>query len=252
MLSIVIIEDDPISSDLIQEALERLANDIQITAVLRSVKDGVKYLSDSPKIDLILSDVQLKDGLSFEIFEKVESQWPIIFISAYDQYVINAFEYSGIDYVMKPVETGELRKAIGKYRQLQDHFGSRGVDYRMFAESLFSRRRSRLIVKKASSYVSLLLEDVVFFFTENLVVYAMDHSGSKFMVDKNLNALEEELDPRVFFRANRQYIVNVRYVTGYKIYERVKFILMMKFDFDHVIVIGQEKAKLFRKWLAEA
>ncbi len=252
MMSVAIIEDDPLSSDMLISSLQESDKDIRVVAVLRSVADATSFLKSSPTLDLIFSDVQLVDGLSFAIFEQVEPDCPIIFVSAFNQYYVNAFEYSGIDYLLKPVSKDVISLSIKKYKALQNHFLDRNANLKGLINNFISKKKTRIIVKKGYSFISLLLSDVALFYTENMVVYAIDQSGSKYMVDKNLNSLEEELDPRVFFRANRQYIVNVNFIVGYKSYERVKLLLMLRNDFDHVIVIGQEKAKSFRKWLAEA
>ena len=122
MISVVIIEDDFISSDLLVSLLNDMDEEIEIKAVLRSVKDGIEFLRMHPEVDLILSDIQLSDGLSFQIFEEVSLRSPVIFVSAYDQYLVNAFEYGGIDYILKPVSKEGIGNAISKYKSLQKHF----------------------------------------------------------------------------------------------------------------------------------
>jgi DNA-binding LytR/AlgR family response regulator len=251
MMSVAVIEDDPFSSDMLIAALEEINNDVRIVSVLRSVNDAVSFLKTRPSIDLVFSDVQLKDGLSFSVFEEVQPECPVIFISAFDQYVVNAFEYSGIDYLLKPVSRDALQQSINKYKALENHFLARGGNIKSLVGNYLGKKKSRIIVKKGYNFISLSLTDIVLFYTENLVVYALDQGGNKYIVDKNLNTLEEELDPGIFFRANRQYIVNVDFILGYKSYQRVKLFLTLKNNVDHVIVVGQEKAKAFRKWLAE-
>lgn len=250
MMSIAIIEDDPMSSDLLISTLDEIQEEVQIKAILRSVKDAVVFFNGKPEIDLILSDVQLLDGTTFAIFESVSVTCPIVFISAYDQYMVNAFEYAGIDYLLKPVSKETLQHSINKYKALQNHFLAANAELKNFIQH-FEKRRTRIIVKKGYSFISLALTDVILFYTENLVVYVIDTSGNKYLIDKNLNTLEEELDPQMFFRANRQYIVNVNFIQGYKSYERVKLIITLKKETDHLIVVGQEKAKAFRRWIAE-
>jgi two-component system LytT family response regulator len=227
--------------------------EIEVKTVLRSVKDGIEFLRMHPEADLILSDIQLSDGLSFQIFEEVSLRCPVIFVSAYDQYLVNAFEYGGIDYLLKPVSKEGIGNALSKYRSLQKHFLEKNVFIRKFLDEYLTTKKTRVIVKKGASNISLLLSDVVFFYTENLVVYVYDNKGNKYLIDKSLNSLENELDHKTFFRANRQYILNINYVQGYKNYERVKLLVSLTVkDIDHMIIVGQEKAKNFRHWLAEA
>jgi len=253
MISVVIIEDEKLSSDLLISLLRDIDAAIEVKAVIRNVEEGIEYLKNNPSIDLILSDVQLEDGLSFEIFEQVSFRCPVVFVSAYDNYLINAFEYSGIDYILKPVAREGLANAVKKYKMLQQHFIDNNNGLKRFLEDYVVNRRSRIIVKKGASNISLLLSDVVFFYTENLVVYVYDAKGNKYLIDKSLNLIEQELGGREFFRVNRQYILNVNYVQGYKTYERVKLLVSLTLkDIDHHIIVGQEKARSFRQWLAEA
>jgi DNA-binding LytR/AlgR family response regulator len=253
MMSIVIIEDDPISADVLTSILAEIDDRIQIKAVIGSVKEGINFLRSDSDYDLILSDVQLTDGLSFAIFEAVMVPCPIIFISAYDKYIVNAFEYSGIDYLVKPVNRDTLKHSIQKYKALEKHFIGSNVAIKSFLNDYFLNRKTRIIVKKGLANISLPLTDIVLFYTESLVVYVLDNKGNKYIIDKSLNSLEAELDSKLFFRANRQYIINVTYVQGYKSYERVKLLVTLTIkEIDHLIVVGQEKAKAFRQWLAEA
>ncbi|HEY2720329.1 MAG TPA: LytTR family DNA-binding domain-containing protein, partial [Chitinophagaceae bacterium] len=218
---------------------------------LSNVRESIDYFSNSPKADLIFCDVQLEDGLSFEIFTKAEIKTPVIFITGYDQFVMNAFEYNGIDYLLKPVVEDELRNAINKYRRLEKHFNNQPslnslVQY-------VNRKRTRLIVKKGLENISLRLEDIVLFYTENKVVYVVDKWSKKYIVDKNLGDLEEDLDSAIFFRANRQYIININYIKGFKSYEKVKLQLdLINPELNYSIIISQETAPAFRKWMHEA
>jgi DNA-binding LytR/AlgR family response regulator len=252
MMSIIIIEDDPISADLLVSQISELDDAIEIKAVLGSVRESITYLKSLPQIDLILSDIQLTDGLSFSIFDAVSIQCPIIFVSAYDKYIVNAFEYSGIDYLIKPVSKEGLQNSLHKYKVLEKHFaGNNSV--KNLLNDYFLNRKTRIIVKKGLTNISLNLTDIVLFYTESLVVYVLDNKGNKYIIDKSLNNLENELDQKSFFRANRQYILNINYVQGYKTYDRVKLLVSLTLkDLDHLIVVGQEKARLFRNWLADA
>jgi DNA-binding LytR/AlgR family response regulator len=253
MTKAIVIEDEKLASQYLIAKLKELAPDIVVEAVLTDVSQSINYLSDQPAADVIFSDVQLSDGLSFSIFEKVTLDTPVIFITAYDQFIVDAFEHNGIDYLLKPVSDEDLLKAVNKYRKLEKHFAagnSQIVD--AVLQQLGGKKRPRMVVKRGQEHLFLLLEDVVLFYTENKIVYMIDKNGKKFLVDKNLTDLEEELDPEIFFRANRQYIVNINYVKGYKTYERVKLQLDLHVNINHCIVISQETAPLFKKWIYNA
>ena len=236
------------SADLLLSLLAETGQ-VEVRAVLHSVRDGINYLKQDATADLILSDIQLPDGLSFSIFDAVPVSIPVIFISAYDQYMIRAFEFNGIDYLLKPVDQSSLDHSLARYKNLERHFTGNGRIKQIIHE-YFGQKKTRIIVRKGLSSISLHLSDVVLFYTENMVVYVVDQKGVKYLVDKSLNSLEQELDDRAFFRANRQYLIHIRFVQGYKTYERVKLLVSLTLrDLDHVIVVGQEKARAFRRWM---
>jgi DNA-binding LytR/AlgR family response regulator len=165
---------------------------------------------------------------------------------------MNAFEYNGIDYLLKPVSEDELQKAIIKYRKLEKHFSNQ-PSLNNLVQYVNTRKKTRLIVKKGMENISLRLDDIVLFFTENKIVYVVDQWGKKYLVDKNLGELEEDLDNTIFFRANRQYIVNINYIKGFKPYEKVKLqVDLILPDLNYCIIISQETAPAFRKWMHEA
>jgi len=253
MLNAIIIEDERLALQELINNLRDVSPDIRISATLGSVKESIEYLSTNPKADIIFSDVQLADGLSFEIFNYTEVEIPVIFITAYDEFIMNAFEYNGIDYLLKPVRKEDLLKAIMKYKMLEKHFttGNKKIDNLLTHFS--SKKKTRLLVRKGLENISLRLDEIALFYTENKIVYVTDNTGKKYLADKNLTDLEEELDDTMFFRANRQYIVNINYVKGFKAYEKVKLVVELTIpELTHCIIISQETAPAFRKWMYEA
>jgi DNA-binding LytR/AlgR family response regulator len=252
MLKAIIIEDEKAALENLVVVLSSIADDLQVIARLTSVKESIEYLSQNPEADLIFSDVQLGDGLSFEIFNQSETKIPVIFITGYDEFMLNAFEYNGIDYLLKPVEKESLKKAINKYRMLERHFGNEN-SINDLLQYIKNHKKKRIIVKKGMENISLRLDDVVLFYTENKIVYVIDRWGKKFLADKNLTELEDELDNTVYFRANRQYIININYVRGFKSYEKVKLIVDLTIpELNHCIIVSQEMAPQFREWMHNA
>jgi DNA-binding LytR/AlgR family response regulator len=251
MLNTIIIEDERLARQNLITALTNIDANVNVQAQLSSVQESIEYFSKDPQADLIFCDVQLEDGLSFEIFSKIEIRTPVIFITGYDQFVMNAFEYNGIDYLLKPVSEDELQKAIVKYKKLEKHFSNQPSLNNLV--QYVSRKKTRLIVKKGMENISLRLEDIVLFFTENKIVYVVDQWGKKYLIDKNLGELEEDLDTSIFFRANRQYIVNINFIKGFKPYEKVKLqVDLVLSELNYSIIISQETAPAFRKWMHEA
>ena len=252
MLNTIIIEDERPALENLRQTLLEVADDIQIVATLNSVKESIEFLSSNPPADLIFSDVQLGDGLSFEIFGQSGNKTPVIFITGYDDFMLNAFEYNGIDYLLKPVDKEGLRKALVKYRMLEKHFASHHSINNLL-QYIGNHKKKRLMVKKGMENISLRMEDIVIFYTENKIVYVIDRSGKKYLADKNLGELEEMLDENIFFRANRQYIININFIKGFKSYEKVKLQVDLTLpELNHCIIVSQETAPLFREWMYNA
>lgn len=249
MISAIIIEDERIIADELKRMLRKTSPEIEVLASFATVKDSVEYFSTSKPPDIIFSDVQLPDGLSFDIFSQVDIESPVVFITAYDKFIINAFEHNGIDYLMKPVDERDLEKAVTRYKTLEKHFTS----HHPFIAAFRPRNRSRLIVRKGIENIALKMEDIVLIYTENKLVLVIDREGKKYILDKNLAELEAELNTTVFFRVNRQYIVNIGFVKSYKTYEKVKLRvdLTMPDLGHHQIIVSQQMAPFFRKWISE-
>jgi len=253
MLNAIIIEDERLALQELMTNLQDVSPDVQVTATLSSVKEGIEYLSNSPKADIIFSDVQLGDGLSFEIFNYTDIEIPVVFITGYDEFIMSAFEYNGIDYLLKPVTKDDLSKAIMKYKMLAKHFSADNKRMDNLLTQFNSKKKTRLLVRKGLENISLRLDEIALFYTENKIVYVVDQSGKKYLADKNLTDLEDELDESTFFRANRQYIVNINFVKGFKAYEKVKLLVDLNVpETNHCIIISQETAPAFRKWMYEA
>jgi len=247
MIRIVIIEDERLIAEELKQRLSVLSNEVNVKTVLSSVRDAISYLSTENEIDLIFSDIQLPDGLSFDIFQEVVCKVPVVFITAFDRYIVNAFEHNGIDYLLKPVDDSDLLKVLRKYQMLGEHFSSRRTFYNLFATT-----RKRIMVKKGMMNMSLKLEDVVLFYTENKIVYTIDKEGKKYVCEQNLSLLEEELGNTGFFRANRQFLINAEYIKGYKSYDKVKLMVDLAVPVtDQVIIVSQETAPYFRRWMNE-
>ena len=253
MLKAIIIEDERLARENVMQCIAETNIPVEIIKTLTNVRESVEYLSEQPEADLIFCDVQLPDGLSFSIFEQVETDIPVIFITAYDHYLLNAFECNGIDYLLKPTDKEDLEKALKKYQLLEKHFVKNNSVLEAVQRMTGIKKRTRLVVRKGMENISLLLTDVVLFYTEHKIVYVIDRNGKKYLLDKNLGELEEELDEEIFFRANRQYIININFVKGFKTYEKVKLSVDMNIpELNHCIIISQETAPEFRKWMYEA
>lgn len=248
MIDVVIIEDEAIIAKELKSLLLNSSNEINVVAILSDVKSSIDYLSVHHTPDIIFSDVQLPDGLSFHIFNQVKIETPVVFVTAYDEFIVNAFEHNGIEYLLKPVDEKDLKRALARYKTLEKHF----TRHHDFIKAFSRRQKTRLIVKRGMESIALRTADIVIAYTEDKLVFIIDKDGKKYISDKKLSELEEELEPTTFFRANRQYIVNIGFIKSYKSYEKVKLQVDLTLSsLNHHIVISQETAPDFRRWMNE-
>lgn len=250
MINSIIIEDEKTAADNLARLLKLTKEPINIIAVLDSVQESIEWFGSNPQPDLVFMDIQLKDGNSFSIFEKVSVTAPIVFITAFDNYLVNAFEQNSIEFLLKPIDEVSILHTINKYKNLKQHFLHH---YEEVAGKLYSKqKRTRIIAKKGIEYQSVLLDDIAYFFTEQKITFLVTKEEKKFMLDQNLKELEEELDPLKFYRANRKFIINIDCIKSYKTFEKVKLSLDLRIPVNEDIVISQETAPYFKKWISEA
>ena len=254
MLNVVIIEDEKPAMELLSQILRGIDADIVIKARLHSVKESIHWFSKKPEADLVFSDVQLPDGLAFDIFEQTGVVFPVIFITGYDKYIMRAFETNGIDYLLKPLEKKNIERAISSYDSLRSHFTNNRIYQPLhnLDDFINKRKKTRLLVKSGLENVSLMFENIALLYTQDKVVYVVDRFCKKYLSDKTLTELEDELDRRTFFRANRQYIINIGFLKSFKSFEKVKLLVELSIPHqNHCITISQETAPAFRKWMQD-
>jgi DNA-binding LytR/AlgR family response regulator len=250
-MKVLIIEDEkPAYENLVEELLQTDEN-IQSISACSSVDESIKWLTENQQPDLILMDIQLSDGLSFNIFKSCHISCPVIFTTAYDKYLTQAFDFNSIDYLLKPIGQHKLRTAIRKYKNLQNHFVNNHSALFDYLNN-HDRKKSRIIVKKGLEFQTIKLKEVVYFFTEHKLVFLVDKDNRKYLADKNnLSDLEEELDNNIFYRANRKYIINANYIKRFKPLERSKISVELLLQINEEIIVSQENAASFKKWISE-
>lgn len=249
MINTLIIEDEKIAADNLMRLLKLTKEPVTVSAVLDSVEESINWFNGNQQPDLVFMDIHLKDGNSFSIFEKVSVTAPIVFITAYDNYLVKAFEQNSIEFLLKPINEVSILHTINKYKNLKQHFTHRYDE--LPAKLIPKAKRTRLIVKKGIEYQSVLLEDVAYFFTEHKVTFLVTKQEKKFMLDQNLKELEEELDTKTFYRANRKYIVNINCIKSYRTFEKVKLTVELSLPVNEDIIISQENASDFKRWMSE-
>lgn len=252
-MNVVIIEEEKKTADSIVFYITRFDPNIRIMAVLKTANESISFFRDNKEmVDLVLSDINLDHENSFLVFKTARIYTPVIFITRFDKFIMDAFEHNGIDYVLKPVKEEDIHRALAKYKKLQHHFLTK-TTIKKFIDYFKTKNKTRFIVKWGTENIALPIKDIAAFFTKNKIVYAIDKNGKKYIIDKTMSQLETELDKNMFFRVNRQYIVSVDYIKGFSLYEKVKIELELIIpDFNDVIIISQDTAPIFKSWISKA
>lgn len=253
-MSCLIIEDEFPAAERLKALLQKVAPQLEILAVLESVAKATDWLRQNPAPDLILSDIQLSDGLSFEIYRKVPVTCPVIFTTAYDQYAIQAFEVHSIDYLLKPVHQERLRKAIEKWQglkvdpspaQWQSQLQGMLAQLRLESPPQYTRR---FLIEGRDQLVPVEESEVAYFQSIHEVVYLFHQDGRRLATEFTLEQLQQQLDPSRFFRLNRQYIGSFSGIASIHPYFNGRLKLQLSPPAAEVIV-SREKAKSFKAWI---
>ena len=251
----LIIEDEEIIGKVLASTIKKVDDSIEVIDILPSLKVARKWFGNNAEPDILFMDIQLSDGVSFDLLEQYKLTCPIVFTTAYDEYAIRAFKVNGVDYLLKPVEEDDLRKAIDKCRNIIDHKSSAPADITELIRNIVNpsaspRYKQRFVVNIRNQWMPVATKDIACF-TKEVLNYLYLFNGEKYMIDFNtLDEVEELLDPQQFYRANRQFIINVDAVQTVKPVENSKLLVKLKepnhkFEID----MSREKAPAFKKWL---
>jgi two-component system, LytTR family, response regulator LytT len=251
-MNILILEDETAAATRLQELLKEVAPEANILAVLESVKETVAWFKTNEAPDLILSDIQLADGLSLDAFRQVEVASPVIFTTAFDAYTLRAFKLNSIDYLLKPIDIDELKAAFAKYRSLQaqrEPIDKKFLDLFQHIAGGKANYKSRFLIRQGDRLITIPVDDVAFVRADDKVVFIHTRNGQKHIIDDSLDELETVLDPNVFFRINRTYLAPLSSIE--KIHNhfngRLKISLTNANDPD--IFVSRARATAFKKWL---
>lgn len=252
MYQVVIIEDEQLAADDLEQTLLQIDEEIQIAKKLDSVSSAVEWFANNEP-DLIISDIQLGDGLSFEIFSEIETKAPIILITAFDQYAIRAFKENSVDYLLKPIDTDELKKAIEKFKAMNPD--QQQFDIQSLVQALKPERteeyQERFIVTLGEKIVSIPATNVAYFFSEDRYTYLVEKTGRQHIINTNLGDLEGTLNPKDFYRINRKYIISYKAIKNMVAYSKSR----VKIDLEPAppnameVIVSVERSGAFKKWL---
>lgn len=247
MMKALLIEDETAAARNLAAVLREVAPGVQIVATLESVAESIEWLRSNPQPDLLFMDIHLADGDSFRIFGAVEVTAPVIFTTAYDRYALEAFKVSSIDYLLKPINADDVRRALEKLRRLTS--GER-LDYGSRVRSLAAQRQEEVfLVRVRDRIIPLQRDRIAYCYTSNEKVTACDFDGETYPLDKTLEALQALLPERDFFRANRQFIVARRAVKEIAVWFGSRLTLHLTVDTPKRIVISKARVPEFKTWL---
>ena len=251
----VIIEDEVLIARELSSKIAAVASDVDIIEILPSLKTAKKWFMQNAEPDLVFMDIQLSDGVSFELFEYFKLDCPVIFTTAYDEYAIRAFKVNSIDYLLKPVSEEDLVRAIDKCRKLLGIRPNAALNMQQLIHSLQLPgerpllHKEQFIVNVRNNWIPIRSKDIACFMRENLN-YLFTFTGEKYILEyTTLEEIEELLDPRIFYRANRQYIISIDAIQSIKPYENQKLGALLKAPLKFEVDISREKAPAFKKWL---
>jgi two-component system response regulator LytT len=255
MIKVLIIEDEIPAQRLLKETLQEIDIKTEVVCCLNSIKSAVEWFKNNSHPDIVLLDIQLSDGLSFEIFKQVNIESSIIFTTAYDEYAIQAFKVNSIDYLLKPVEKDELQTAFEKYQHYNKQFIQEKNSYIDFSElaalikSEKTEYRKRLLIQSNESFFHLPVDDIALFYSMQGITFAVTFEKREYPVNFSLENLKDQLQPDNFFKINRQFIVNIDAIKRVHSYFNGKLKLEIEPSYAEDIVVGKDKAGAFKRWM---
>jgi two-component system response regulator LytT len=251
-MKVIIIEDEVRTANELKNMLIGIDSDIEVEAILGSVATALDWFAQHPMPELIFSDIELGDGLSFEIFKQISIESPVIFCTAFDEYAIRAFESNSIDYLLKPIDEAMLQKSLEKYLRFKDHLingEQRALNMERVIDQIDLAYKQTLLVNYREKIIPIKLQNVGFIYAANGLVYLEMGDKKNFTIPYTLEQLETMLDPHQFFRANRQFILNRDFIDNIEHYFNRKLFITCKIESPEKIIISRVKAVTFLQWL---
>jgi two-component system, LytTR family, response regulator LytT len=255
-MKILIVEDEELAVKKLQKTLLTIDRMVEIVGVTDSIKSTVNYLRNNPAPDLILMDIELADGQSFEVFNMVPVKGPVIFITSYDEYALKAFKVNSVDYLLKPVQKEELEAAINKYKELNSVGSKDNSDISNLIKELQNKLqpkeyRKRFLVKQAQKLVSIEVDDIAYFYSDGRLNFFKTRDNRKFVVDYTMDELSDMLDPDQFFRISRAFYVSADSIDQIHDYFGNRLLLNLQPALDKEALVSREKVMDFKRWMGK-
>ena len=248
----VIIEDEKIAADLLKNLICQLDENIEVVTILQTVEDSVEWLSINQHPDILFVDIHLADGSSFSIFEKTEVKCPIVFTTAYNEYALKAFEVNSIDYLLKPINKDDLQRALNKYKNLKGE--RQEVDYKTLISRFLTETgnvnnyKEHFLVPERDKLVPLAAKDIAYIYIDLKLIKSVTFSGKVYYLNQNLDEMMNQLNPKMFFRANRQYIVAHDAIKDVSIWFGNKISLNLTIPTEEKIIVSKARVSEFKNW----
>ncbi len=250
-MNVIIIEDEKPSARRLQRMLNSL--DVEAETMLHSVEESIEWFQTNEHPDLIFLDIQLSDGLSFEIFETIDINSAVIFTTAYDEYALQAFKLNSIDYLLKPIDEDDLRIAVKKYNGRTSQNQSVTLDFndikKLLVNPIEREYKKRFSVKVGQHLKLINIEDIECIYSENKGTYAHTNEGRNYLLDLTLDQLEDELEPHVFYRISRKFYVNINAIKDIISYTNSRLQIKLNHYNEQEVIVARERVKDFKNWL---
>ncbi len=250
-MKVLVIEDEKPSARRLQRMLEKL--NVEVTVMLHSVEESIEWFANNEHPELIFLDIQLSDGLSFEIFESIDVKSSIIFTTAFDEYALKAFKLNSIDYLLKPIDEDELKLAVDKYKSLKPQSQNLQLNFDDIKKLLVNpveREYKKRFTTKIGQHIKMIpVDEIECFYSENKGTYAHTIDGRDYLLDTTLEQLEDELSPKNFFRISRKFYININAIKDIISYTNSRLQLKLNSFKEQEVIVARERVKDFKLWL---
>jgi DNA-binding LytR/AlgR family response regulator len=248
-MNCLIIEDEKVAAERLVGLIKKYDSSIDITKIVQSVENAVQWLNTHPEPDLIFMDIQLADGLSFEIFEQTIVKTPVIFTTAYDEYALKAFKVNSIDYLLKPIDPDELKNAIDKYKESNSPKEIPVQVLDSIMHSLTKKYKNKFVMIVGEHIKVFTTEDIQCFYSMEKYTFLQNNSGRDYAINYSLDQLEDLLDPAQFFRINRKFIVSFSAILDIISFSNSRLQVKLNSNKSDDLIVSREKVQDFKKWL---
>jgi len=252
-MKVLVIEDEIKTARELKKQVEQVREDIIVLELLPSVKAGIEWFTANPSPDLVFADIQLADGLSFDIFKTIPVQAPVIFCTAFDEYAIRAFEVNGIDYLLKPIDEQRLQQALDKYEKLKGVFNTEKKNYEKKLDNLLTQfsgnYKTTLLIHFQEKIIPVKTVDIAFIHYSNGIAAIYTNNNQRYIMTSTLDELEAMLQPELFFRANRQFIINRQAIVNIEHYFSRRLVVRLNISTPENIIISKVRSAELLQWI---